>query len=250
MERALSTALETVTARLGPPRDRLVSRIGQGRPRPWELGNSLVARARARWRLQEGSQPMRLIGRLLAAIFAALMVASVAGTIAAFLAKRRIVPTTDPAADEVALVGIFGPLAYHSTAPAFRGGTIDCMYGGGVVDLRRATLHPEGAHLQARALFGGAQLIVPEDWQVTGNVLGLGGLGDARTRKGRPADAPRLTIDGMALFGGFGVTSEMPEEQAKWLKETEEKVIAEWHKAETQVTSEPVPVMEEVVPVG
>ena len=42
---------------------------------------------------------------------------------AALAAKQRIVPIDDPEADEVALVAIFGPMAFHSTATAFRGGT-------------------------------------------------------------------------------------------------------------------------------
>jgi hypothetical protein len=193
---------------------------------------------------------MRLIGRFLGAVFTALMVASIAGTIAAILAKQRIVPTTDPQADDVELAGIFGPLAYRSTAANLRGGTIDCWYGGGMVDLRGAKLAPEGAHLKVRACFGGAQLIVPDDWQITSKVIGVGGLGDTRPKKGRPADAPRLTIDGWAVFGGFGVTSELPEEQAKWFKETEAKAIASWKDSETVAHPEPVTVPEEVVPVG
>lgn len=193
---------------------------------------------------------MRTFARFMAAIFGALMVASVAGTVAAFLAKQRIVPKADPESDEVALVGIFGPLAFHSTAANFRGGTIDCWYGGGVVDLRRAHLAPEGANLSVRAFYGGAQLIVPEDWQVTSSVRGIGGLGDARPKVERPADAPRLTIDGWAFLGGYGITSDMPEQQEKWLKETEEKTIASWQAGESQATPEHATVPEEVVPVG
>jgi hypothetical protein len=160
---------------------------------------------------------MRFISRLFAALLSGLMVASLAGTVAAFAAKRRIVPHDDPDADEVTVAAIFEPLTFRSRARSFRGGTLDCWYGGGVVDLREATLDPAGATLRVRAIFGGGQILVPETWRVKARVLGIGGLGDARPPVERPDDAPLLTIEGLAVFGGFGVMSELPEQQARWM---------------------------------
>jgi hypothetical protein len=51
-------------------------------------------------------------------------------------------------------------LAFHSTSQAFRGGEVECWYGGGVIDLRDAQLAPEGATLRVRAIFGGGQIVV------------------------------------------------------------------------------------------
>jgi hypothetical protein len=70
-----------------------------------------------------------------------------------------------------------------------------------------------------RAVFGGAQLLVPESWQVTTRVLGIGGAGDGRPRMERAPDAPRLTIEGMAFFGGLGVTSDIPAEAVRSVRE-------------------------------
>jgi hypothetical protein len=95
---------------------------------------------------------------------------------AALAAKQRIVPIDDPEADEVALVAIFAPVMFHSTATAFRGGTLDCWYGGGIVDLRDATLDPAGAHLEVKAVFGGAQILVPSSWRVESSVSGVGAM--------------------------------------------------------------------------
>jgi len=139
------------------------------------------------------------------------------GMIAALSAKRRLVPTTDESADEIVAVAIFGPLAFHSTAQQFRGGSLECWYGGGVLDLRDAILAPGGATLNVRAIFGGGQVIVPASWKVVTRVRGVGGVGDARPAAGIAADAPELTIEGIALFGGFGVTSELAEGEAEWL---------------------------------
>lgn len=170
---------------------------------------------------------MRLLTTLVRVALGAMMVASIGAVIAAIDAKRRIVPRHDHEADEVALVAIFRPLAFRSTARAFRGGTIDCWYGGGVIDLREAKLAPEGAHLRVKAVFGGAQLIVPDSWEISSSVRGIGGLGDARPKTARPIGAPRLTIDGFALFGGFGVASELAPDQVRWLEENEGRVEVE-----------------------
>jgi hypothetical protein len=150
----------------------------------------------------------------------------VAGAIAAVSVKRSLVPTTDEGDDEIVAVAIFGPLAFHSTARAFRGGVVECWYGGGVLDLRDATLAPEGATLRVRAVFGGGQILVPADWKVIASVRGLGGLSDVRPAKGYSEDAPELVIEGILIAGGFAVMSALDEDEAKWLAEAESKPSA------------------------
>lgn len=122
--------------------------------------------------------------------------------------KRREVTEPDPAADEVDLVATFAPLEFRSESGAFRGGTITTWFGGGQVDLRDATLDPAGATLHMNALFGGGNLIVPDTWNVETSLVGIGGAGDARPKSERAADAPTLRIDGTAIFGGWGISSE------------------------------------------
>ncbi len=174
---------------------------------------------------------MRFIGRLITLFWGGLMVASIAGMFAARAAKLRIVSVEAPEADEVAVTAFFEPLHFRSTATKFRGGTVDCWYGGGAVDLRDATLDEAGAHLRVRAIFGGGQILVPETWQVTSKVLGIGGLADSRPRIERADDAPHLTIEGVAVFGGFAVASEMPEAEARELDKAIEKVSRRRHEA-------------------
>jgi hypothetical protein len=74
---------------------------------------------------------------------------------------------------------------FHSTATAFRGGTLDCWYGGGIVDLRDATLDPAGAHLEVKAVFGGAQILVAVVARRVQRERRRGGPGHAA--EGRPA---------------------------------------------------------------
>lgn len=180
---------------------------------------------------------MRVIGRLLALFWGGLVVAAIVSAIAAHRAKRGFVPLDQPEADEIRLCAIFGPISFRSAARSFRGGSIDCRFGGGVIDLRAATLAPAGAHLEVTAMFGGGQIVVPESWRVTTRVIGLGGVGDARPRVERAPDAPHLTIEGFALFGGFGVSSEVPEAQIQGLDEAIKRTR---HRGAPAGASEPV----------
>ena len=158
---------------------------------------------------------------MLGRIFRLLLVGSIASMIGAAVAatsvKRRLVPTTDESADEITAVAIFGPLAFHSTSKAFRGGELECWYGGGVLDLRDAELAPEGATLKVRAVFGGGQIIVPASWKVVTRVRGAGGVQDLRPAQGHSVIDPELVIEGTLIAGGFGVSSELPEGKDEWL---------------------------------
>ena len=164
-----------------------------------------------------------MLGRLLRLIVIGWIVGMVAAAIAAMSVKRRLVPTTDESADEITAVAIFGPLAFHSTSTAFRGGEIECWYGGGVIDLRDATLAPEGATLRIRAIFGGGQILVPASWKVVSRVTGLGGVQDIRAAQGHAAIDPELVIEGMLVAGGFAVSSELAEGEDEWLDTLKER---------------------------
>ena len=149
-----------------------------------------------------------MIGRLIRWTIGGFVLSSVVAAIAAAITKQRTRSIGVPSSDEVALVAIFEPLDFASTATAFRGGSLLCWYGGGDIDLRGATLDPAGARLDVKLIFGGGRVLVPEDWTVDLHVTGVfGGVGDARPPRGRPADAPRLVVEGFAIFGGLGVDS-------------------------------------------
>ena len=155
---------------------------------------------------------MNVIGRLTAILASVFALTAVGAAIAARAMKERIIPVDSPDAPEVTLRAIFEPIQFRSTSTMFRGGTLDCWFGGGLIDLRDAILDPGGARLEIRGIFGGGQILVPESWRVTTNVVGLGGAGDARSQVQRPVTAPVLVIDGIVLFGGFGITSDLSEE--------------------------------------
>jgi hypothetical protein len=178
-----------------------------------------------------------LIKRIVRVAFIGSMAGMVTGAAAALSVKRRLVPTTDEAADEIVAVAIFGPLAFHSTSSSFRGGRLECWYGGGVLDLRDATLAPEGATLHVRAVLGGGQILVPSDWKVVSTVRGIGGVQVVPDAKGYAADAPELVVEGLLVAAGFAVTSELDEGGAEWLAEMEAK-RHDGHAAKPETTTE------------
>jgi predicted membrane protein len=146
---------------------------------------------------------MGIIGRVVGLAFIGLAGTMAVGAAAALNAKQRIVPTTDPTADDITVASIFGPLAYKSTSKHFTGGTVECWYGGGALDLRDAVLAPEGATLRLKAVFGGGQILVPATWPVVTHVTGVGGIQDSRPAAGSAEGAPTLTIEGTVVFGGM-----------------------------------------------
>ena len=190
-----------------------------------------------------------MLGRLFRLVIVGWIASMVAAAIGAFSVKRRLTPTTDESADEITAVGIFAPLAFHSTSKAFRGGELECWYGGGVLDLRDAQLAPEGATLKVRAVFGGGQIIVPATWRVVSRVSGMGGIQDVREAKGYSAIDPELTIEGTLIAGGFAVTSELAEGEDQWLKAMKENQATSAAATTTETaamgsstaTSEPAP---------
>jgi len=152
------------------------------------------------------------LARVVASLFAALLVFVAGAAVYAKVAGREST-MPEPDADEIDLVATFGPMEYHSTAASFRGGTVTTWFGGGTVDLRNATLDPAGATIRTSTLFGGGNLIVPDDWRVETALVGIGGAGDGRPSGNPPAGAPTLRLEGLALFGGWGVSSEPPGEE-------------------------------------
>jgi predicted membrane protein len=157
---------------------------------------------------------MKVIARLFGLLMLSSVVTMAVAATVAMQRKKDAPPAPDSNADEVDLRVYFGPLDYRSTSSAFRGGSIETMFGGGTIDLRGATLHPDGAHLRTTTVFGGGQILVPNSWVVETSIVGLGGVGDVRgsaaaTSESDPT-APRLLVDGIVAFGGFGIMSQDP----------------------------------------
>ncbi|MFP7364848.1 DUF1707 domain-containing protein [Corynebacterium callunae] len=86
------------------------------------------------------------------------------------------------------------------------------LMGGNALDLREALLESDHIHINAFAVMGGIDIIVPEGVRVICNGLGLmGGFGSTVDKSAiiqpgnLPADAPVVTVSGLALMGGVTV---------------------------------------------
>ena len=123
---------------------------------------------------------------------------------AAAFAKRAMPSLGDAESNEVSLVAIFDGIDLKSRASAFRGGSMFSWFGGIAVDLREAQLAPD-ARLKAHTMFGGIAIRVPEGWRVESSVKAIMGGVDTRTKAADDPDAPTLTLEGMAFFGGIAV---------------------------------------------
>ena len=161
--------------------------------------------------LEEQPAPRRrsLIGRLLRAfILVNVAFALISVGIALFL-KLTHASLGDEDSDELDLVTIFNGLELKSRATSFRGGTWTIMFGGGDIDLREATLDPDGGTLHVHTIMGGGDVKVPDDWNVELDSLALMG-GAAQMRPNATSDpyAPALRIEARAIMGGFSVTGE------------------------------------------
>jgi predicted membrane protein len=88
--------------------------------------------------------------------------------------------------------------------PEFKGGSIDTIFGGVNLDLRRTSL-PEGeTRLYIHALFGGVEIIMPADWYVEVNPQAIfGGVNNMRTNHDAIDMSRKLIIDGHCAFGGI-----------------------------------------------
>ena len=121
--------------------------------------------------------------------------------------RGRPVPIGTEATEVVRATGILGGPKVASSSQSFRGASLTAIFGGVTLDLRNARPAPGGAAVNATAVFGGIEVLVPEGWQVelSGTPI-LGGIED-KTDHSHPSapDAPRLEVDALSVLGGVEV---------------------------------------------
>jgi hypothetical protein len=105
-------------------------------------------------------------------------------------------------------VAIFGGGKRKVTSQDFKGGELTAIFGGFEIDLRYAAMAGDSAVLEVNAIFGGAEIRIPDTWTAVVQGVGIfGGYGDESTPP-NPATNPqskRLFLKGAAVFGGVAV---------------------------------------------
>lgn len=116
-------------------------------------------------------------------------------------------PAQAHADDMIVADGIFGGPTVASASQNFRAASLTAVFGGVTLDLRNARPAPEGAAINATAIFGGIELLVPQGWRIAVKATPIfGGVDDKTVHDPDPGpDAPTLVIDGLTLFGGIEV---------------------------------------------
>lgn len=94
---------------------------------------------------------------------------------------------------------------HQSISPSFRGGDVNAIMGGVELNLRDAkVVTGEMPVIEAFAMWGGVEIIVPPNWKIVGNVLPLMGAFEDNTRhNGEPG--PTMTVRGTAIMGSIEV---------------------------------------------
>lgn len=90
----------------------------------------------------------------------------------------------------------------------FKGGKIACVFGGAEVDLMQADFTGNIA-IKMDMVFGGAKIIVPQNWTVVNEIGGVfHGVDDKRRNNTVASDTNKvLTLKGSAVFGGVEIRS-------------------------------------------
>ena len=108
-------------------------------------------------------------------------------------------------------VNIFGGGDRTIVSQNFSGGKILAVFGGSNFNLSRAKLAPGQVTIDVMAVFGGMELIVPEDWKIKINVVSIfGGFSDKHRiflKQPSDPDASELVIKGFVMFGGGEIKS-------------------------------------------
>ena len=154
------------------------------------------------------------VGVVFRFIFKVVRAGFVALFAAALAAKFLLESNAEPQTEEIDLIAIFEGQKLISTAQPFYGGKVTSVFGGVLLDLRRATPAPTGIHIDLTVIMGGVSLVVPEGWRVntTPGLNVLAGGYDDQTRTTADEDVPTVTLKGNVIMGGLQATTKSPVE--------------------------------------
>ncbi len=123
--------------------------------------------------------------------------------------RQQQVKSDNPSDGYVHEENIFSGGKTRIVYQVFRGGHINCIFGGSELDLTQATLDEGVTELEVNTIFGGVTLIVPADWRIQLKMTSImGGFSDKRAYVKENPDSTRgLVIKGSTIFGGGEIKS-------------------------------------------
>ncbi|MEV0626499.1 DUF1707 domain-containing protein [Nonomuraea wenchangensis] len=114
---------------------------------------------------------------------------------------------SNPSATESApenVIAVFGGSERKGRWRVRRRTTGFALFGGMRFDLTNAEFEAREVEFRITAIFGGAEIIVPEGMEVRSEGIGIFGGFDVRGSEDVDPSAPVLVVKGLALFGGVG----------------------------------------------
>jgi predicted membrane protein len=137
-----------------------------------------------------------------------LLVQAIVYLVGRLLEKKMTVG--DEGSDDFQVAAICNGKEFHSRAQHLKTGSVVAGMGGIDLDLRDASLDPEGATIELNALMGGIELTVPEDWAIDIDAETMAGDFEANVTpiENLPEDAPKLHIHAVTRIGSALVTTE------------------------------------------
>jgi predicted membrane protein len=107
--------------------------------------------------------------------------------------------------DFIKASAIFGGADRTVTSTGFKGGDIIALFGGVDLDLTRAVPSSEGCNLTLTAIFGGIEVKVPKDWQVSVSGTPIFGGIENKTTAGVEKAVGKIHCSCTVAFGGVEI---------------------------------------------
>ena len=107
--------------------------------------------------------------------------------------------------DFIDINSIFGSAEKSMFTKTFKGGNINCAFGGAKINLTQADIEQK-AILSVSVAFGGAEITVPANWQVQNELTAiLGGIEDKRRMTAMDESKKTLILRGGIFCGGVEI---------------------------------------------
>ncbi|WP_162036808.1 LiaF transmembrane domain-containing protein [Chengkuizengella sediminis] len=108
--------------------------------------------------------------------------------------------------DSINTIGAFSGSDLKNVSQNFKGGSMVVAFGDVNLDLRDANISQDGVTIDVVVAFGGADIIVPEGWNI--ELKGTPIFGDWRNKtynRSSNSEAPTLILDCVIVFGGLEI---------------------------------------------
>jgi hypothetical protein len=117
--------------------------------------------------------------------------------------KSASAPAPDGA--RIDAVAMFSGGRHQITSQEFRGGDVVTFMGGHRIDLRKARLAGDRGELEVFVVFGGVNIVVPDDWRVDNDIAVVFGESHVPSLPDSIEPSAHLRLKGLVMMGGVRV---------------------------------------------